>query len=266
MKAVIPAAGCGSRLRPLTRTISKEMILINNKPVIEYIIQEASIAGIKEFIVVVNKNKKDLIHYLSKFAKSHPDFTLNLAYQEKPLGLGHAIYCAKEYIDSAFAVLLPDNVLSSSTSAPLTAMLKQYNATSKSIILIMPVAKNEIRNYGIVDVNFDGNLMQIKRLVEKPEPQNSPSNLGILGRYILTPEIFPILEKIEKGHGGEIQLTDAIDILARQQPVYAYKFKDAYHDCGNVQGLLVCMKNYKMDFKKIPRYYNFLRELLKKVA
>ena len=267
MQAVIPAGGIGKRLKPLTNTISKEMVLIKDRPVIDHVIEEAYFAGIHEFIVVVNGNKKDLIQHLQYMQKMNNDIKIEMVYQDEPMGLGHAVYCAKDHLRGPFAVLLADNIFPHHPAqSPLTNMLYQHKSTGHSIILIMPVPIHKVKDYGIVEIRDSFGFIKIKKLIEKPKVHEAPSNLAITGRYILTPAIIPILEQLERGYNNEIQLTDGLDILAKTEPVYGFKIIESYHDCGNVPGLLACMRHFKIDLRQLPKQYGFLQTYIKNVA
>lgn len=262
-KAVLPVAGLGTRFLPATKVMPKEMMPIFNKPIIQYVIEEAMDAGIEEFIFVTGRGKViiedhfdisyELERHLDRSQKHHYKDLITkgipkpgkafFTRQQYPLGLGHAIGCAKVLLDDEpFAVLLPDEYLRHSPSC-MKAMVEIYNNTdAKNVLAYQEVDKAKVSNYGILDVgnNKEGNnhTIQIKGLVEKPDSNKAPSNLAIIGRYILQPEVFKFLEKAEQGVGGEIQLTDSIDKTISLHKTYGYNYKGERFDCGNPLGLL----------------------------
>ncbi|MBI4030350.1 MAG: UTP--glucose-1-phosphate uridylyltransferase [Proteobacteria bacterium] len=258
-KAVFPVAGLGTRFLPATKVLPKEILPLNDRPVIQHSWEEARAAGIEEFIFVSHP-RKDI---LQKHFEAQPDLEkileagnkkewlaavrestlpaekLHVTYQPEPLGLGHAVWCAKGLVgDEPFAVILPDDVFIADKPC-LAQMADIYNECGGNIVAVMEVAREETARYGVVDIKKDsGHLVDIKGLVEKPKPENAPSTLAVLGRYILQPEIFEHLEKGEKGAGGEIQLTDAMAKLIGVQPFHGYRFSGARYDCGTRAGFL----------------------------
>lgn len=257
-KAIIPAAGLGTRFLPATKAMPKEMLPIVDKPTIQYIIEEAVASGIEDIIIVTGKGKRaiedhfdsapeleknlvekgkfdllDKVHYSSTLANIH------YIRQREPNGLGHAVWCAKNFIgNEPFAVLLGDDIVQSEIPC-LQQLINQYEETNSSVIGVQQVPENETYRYGIIDpVTQNGRSYQVNNFVEKPEQGTAPSNLAIMGRYILTPEIFDFLEKQELGAGDEVQLTDAIQKLNAIQNVFAYDFEGKRFDVGEKLGFV----------------------------
>lgn len=256
-KAIIPAAGLGTRFLPATKAMPKEMLPIVDKPTIQYIIEEAMESGIEDLIIVTGKGKRAIEdHFDHNFEleqnliekekydlleKVRHSSGINLHYirQKEPKGLGHAVWCARKFIgNEPFAVLLGDDIVQAETPC-LKQLINEYENTSASVIGVQTVGDEQTHRYGIIDpLTKEGKLYQVNRFVEKPKQGTAPSNLAIMGRYILTPEIFEILEKQETGAGGEIQLTDAIQRLNEQQNVYAYDFDGKRYDVGEKLGFI----------------------------
>ncbi|MCD8844571.1 UTP--glucose-1-phosphate uridylyltransferase GalU [Staphylococcus gallinarum] len=257
-KAIIPAAGLGTRFLPATKAMPKEMLPILDKPTIQYIVEEAVAAGIEDIIIVTGKhkraiedhfdNQKELEMILEEKGKQdlldevqHSSNLANMFYvrQKEQKGLGHAIWSAKQFIgNEPFAVLLGDDIVQSEVPA-IKQLMNQYDDTGKSIIGVQQVNENETHRYGIVDpAESNEGLFSVNKFVEKPEPGTAPSNLAIMGRYVLTPQIFDYLEKQEIGAGGEIQLTDAIERLNKGDKVYAFDFNGERYDVGEKLGFV----------------------------
>ncbi|MEB8102993.1 MULTISPECIES: UTP--glucose-1-phosphate uridylyltransferase GalU [Staphylococcus] len=257
-KAIIPAAGLGTRFLPATKAMPKEMLPILDKPTIQYIVEEAVAAGIEDIIIVTGKhkraiedhfdNQKELEMILDEKGKEdllkdvqYPSNLANMFYvrQKEQKGLGHAIWTAKQFIgEEPFAVLLGDDIVQSETPA-IKQLMNQYDKTGKSIIGVQQVEENETHRYGIVEpLESTEGLFSVQKFVEKPKEGTSPSNLAIMGRYVLTPDIFNYLEKQEIGTGGEIQLTDAIEYLNNDDCVYAYDFEGDRYDVGEKTGFV----------------------------
>ena len=256
-KAIIPAAGLGTRFLPATKAMPKEMLPIVDKPTIQYIIEEAIESGIEDIIIVTGKGKRaiedhfdhnfeleqNLIgkekHDLLEKVKHSSEINLHYIRQKEPKGLGHAVWCARKFIgDEPFAVLLGDDIVEADTPC-LKQLINEYEKTSSSVIGVQTVADDQTHRYGIIDpLEKDGKLRKVTRFVEKPEKGTAPSNLAIMGRYVLTPEIFDLLESQETGAGGEIQLTDAIQHLNELQSVYAYDFQGTRYDVGEKFGFI----------------------------
>lgn len=256
-KAIIPAAGLGTRFLPATKAMPKEMLPIVDKPTIQYIVEEAIASGIEDIIVVTGKGKRaiedhfdiafELEHSLAEKGKldilkkvqQSSNVEIHYIRQKEAKGLGHAVWCARNFIgDEPFAVLLGDDIVQS--DVPCTRQLiEQYEKTGKSVIGVQTVGPDQTDRYGIVDpLEKFGRLNKVNRFVEKPPKGEEPSNLAIMGRYVLTPEIFDYLGKHETGSGGEIQLTDAIQKLNEDVGVYAYDFEGIRYDVGEKLGFI----------------------------
>ncbi len=257
-KAVIPAAGLGTRFLPATKAQPKEMLPIVDKPTIQYIIEEAAAAGVEDIIVVTGRNKRSIEDHfdrsielemelekgakeeLLKLVRDIPEIAnIHFIRQKQPLGLGHAVLTASHFIgDEPFAVLLGDDVVISKKPC-LQQMVEVFSEYKTSILGVQQVSEDVVHKYGIVDCrNVDDRVFKVKDLVEKPAREEAPSNIAILGRYILTPAIFSYLETQEKGAGGEIQLTDSLKRLAHDEAMYAYVFKGHRYDGGSKLGFL----------------------------
>lgn len=258
-KVVFPVAGLGSRFLPATKSIPKEMLPIIDKPLIQYAVDEAIDAGFSELIFITGNTKKaiqdhfkfnpdlnisnlteDKKNFLSEMHRVIPSHvSCKYIIQDEPLGLGHAILQAKEAIgEDPFAVVLADDLIDSKQGV-LKQMLDHYNDENSSIISVQKIMKSESINYGIIEfkeVNKD--LMKIINIVEKPSPENAPSNYGVVGRYIFSSKIFSMLDKVSAGVGNEIQLTDAIKLLLKTNPIYSYKFNGTRYDCGTKIGFI----------------------------
>lgn len=258
-KAVFPVAGLGTRFLPATKAIPKEMLTVVDRPVIQYVVDEAREAGIEHFIFVTGRNKAviedhfdiqfELYDTLEQRGKSEvlerlqqlqpsPGQT-SFTRQQVPLGLGHAVWCARELVgDEPFALLLPDMIMQSRKSC-LASMVELYENTGSNIVAVQECDPAEAHKYGIVGRGEAAHTgFRITGMVEKPAPGTAPSNLYINGRYILQPEIFGILEGQERGTGNEIQLTDAMLRLARDQPFYGYRYEGRTYDCGSPEGFV----------------------------
>ena len=258
-KVVFPVAGLGSRFLPATKSIPKEMLPIIDKPLIQYAVDEALDAGFSELIFITGNTKKaiqdhfkfnpdlnisnlteDKKNFLSEIHRVIPSHvSCKYIIQDEPLGLGHAILQAKEAIgEDPFAVVLADDLIDSKQGV-LKQMLDHYKDENSSIISVQKIMKSESINYGIIEfkeVNKD--LMKIINIVEKPSPENAPSNYGVVGRYIFSSMIFSMLDKVSAGVGNEIQLTDAIKLLLKTNPIYSYKFSGNRYDCGTKIGFI----------------------------
>lgn len=257
-KAIIPAAGLGTRFLPATKAQPKEMLPIVDKPTIQYIVEEAVASGIEDIIIVTGRTKKAIEDHFDKsvelemeLEKKHNKELLEIARsvsqianiyyirQKEPKGLGHAVLTAKTFIgDEPFAVLLGDDIIDAKKPA-LLQMMEMYDQYQSSILGVQTVAHTEVNKYGIVDgEQIADRMYTVKDMVEKPQIDKAPSNVAVLGRYIITPAIFSYLEKQEIGAGGEIQLTDALNKLAKKEPMYAYDFEGKRYDVGNKMGFL----------------------------
>ncbi|MCM3029704.1 UTP--glucose-1-phosphate uridylyltransferase GalU [Niallia sp. MER 6] len=256
-KAIIPAAGLGTRFLPATKAMPKEMLPIVDKPTIQYIVEEAIASGIEDIIIVTGKGKRAIEDHfdnaweleenlvakekfdLLKKVKESSNVDIHYIRQKEPKGLGHAVWCARNFIgDEPFAVLLGDDIVDSEYPC-LGQLMSQYDQTLSSVIGVQVVPDSETHRYGIVDpIDDSGRRHQVKKFVEKPKQGTAPSNLAIIGRYIFTPEIFRFLEEQEVGAGGEIQLTDAIEKLNQIQRVFAYEFEGNRYDVGEQLGFI----------------------------
>lgn len=283
-KAIIPAAGLGTRFLPATKAMPKEMLPIVDKPTIQYIIEEAVAAGIEDIIIVTGKNKRaiedhfdrapalemELINkgkneLLEKVQFSSTLANIHYIRQQEAKGLGHAVLSARTFIgDEPFAVLLGDDIVQSETPG-IGQLMAQYDEVGSSVIGVKQVPANETHRYGIIDpATKDGRSYEVTKFVEKPKEGTSPSNLAIMGRYVLTPEIFDYLAKQEAGAGGEIQLTDAIQALNEQEKVYAYEFEGRRFDVGEKLGFVKTTIEFALQNEEIGEDVRlFLKELLK---
>lgn len=266
-KAIIPAAGLGTRFLPATKAQPKEMLPIVDKPTIQYIIEEAVASGIEEILIVTGRNKKciedhfdksvELEYELEKAGKSElldlvKDITdmvdIHYIRQKEPKGLGHAISCARTFVgDEPFAVLLGDDVVYNDEKPCLKQLIDCYSEYHTSILGVQTVPEKDTNKYGIVNgIHIEGDVYKVTDLVEKPDIDKAPSNIAILGRYILTPKIFEILDKTEPGKGGEIQLTDALLKLLDYEAIYAYDFEGKRYDVGDKLGFLKATVEYAL--------------------
>ena len=260
-KAVFPVAGLGTRFLPATKSIPKEIMTLVDRPLIQYAIDEARSAGIKDFIFVTSRGKSALEDYFdtapeleSALKKSGKEQLLEIlkstnmdsgaiAYlrQNRPLGLGHAVWCARKLIgDEPFAVLLPDDVIAAEQSC-LGQMVEAYEQTGGNMVAAMEVAPEKASSYGVLDIGEDmGSIVRAKGMVEKPKADEAPSNLAVIGRYILSPKVLNNLNRLKQGAGGEIQLTDAIAEEAGEggNGVYGFRFRGMRYDCGSKAGFL----------------------------
>ena len=241
-KAIIPAAGLGTRFLPATKAQPKEMLPIVDKPTIQYIIEEAVASGIEDIIVVTGRNKRSIEDHFDRSIELELELERSgrtEMLQKEPRGLGHAILAASHFIgNEPFAVLLGDDVVVSKKPC-LKQMLEVYGEYQTSILGVQTVAHEAVNKYGIVDGHMvDERVYKVDDMVEKPELDDAPTDVAVLGRYIITPQIFPLLETQAAGKGGEIQLTDALRRLAKEQPMYAYDFKGHRYDVGTKTGFL----------------------------
>ncbi len=284
-KAVFPVAGLGTRFIPATKAMAKEMLPVVDKPIIQYAVEEAFEAGIEQIIFVTGRGKKALEdHFDRSFEIEHAlqekgkddllkqiqelvpkTGTIIYTRQNQPLGLGHAIWCARDIVgDEPFAVLLADDLIQ--TDKPvLSEMVKKFDRLRASIAAVMEVEKDQTDKYGILDGRqVEKDIIRIDDMVEKPNPDEAPSNLAIIGRYILTPKIFDYLGKKEKGAGGEIQLTDAMKTLLKEQPIYGYKFKGKRFDCGDKAGFQMANLAFALERPDMrDKLIKFIKEIQK---
>lgn len=280
-KAIIPAAGMGTRFLPATKAMPKEMLPIVDKPTIQYIVEEAIASGIEDIIIVTSHTKRaiedhfdinfELEESLKKSGKlellekvKEAEIDIHYIRQKEPKGLGHAVWCARKFIgDEPFAVLLGDDIVQADTPG-LKQLIDKYDKTGNSVIGVQTVGEDETHRYGIVDpISKDGRLYEVKEFVEKPKLGTAPSNLAIMGRYVLTPEIFNHLDKQQIGAGGEIQLTDAIQMLNEEQQVYAYDFEGKRYDVGEIMGFVKTTVEFALKDDRIKDEFEvYLKSLL----
>ena len=257
-KAIIPAAGLGTRFLPATKSQPKEMLPIIDKPTLQYIIEEAIESGIEEILIITGRNKRSIEDHFDKSVELELELErkgkldllelvqdisnmIDIHYirQKEPKGLGDAIYCARHFIgDEPFAVLLGDDIVDSKVPC-LKQLIDCYDEYKTSVIGVQEVDEEDVDKYGILKVkHIEDRVYKVKDMIEKPSIDMAPSNIAILGRYIITPSIFEILENQQVGIGGEVQLTDALRTLARQEAIYAYNFEGKRYDVGDKLGFL----------------------------
>lgn len=269
-KAIIPAAGFGTRFLPATKAVPKEMLPIVDKPTIQYIVEEAVASGIEEILIITNcyksciENHFDVSFELEKKLEASKDqehlemvkeisnmANIYSVRQKNPRGLGHAVLCAKSFVgNEPFAILLGDDIVVNKNGKTATQQLVEaYEQYGGSVVGVQKVADSQVHKYGVVDPaeNINERCASVKGFVEKPKKEEAPSNFAILGRYVLTPEIFDLLETQEAGKGNEIQLTDAIDRLTKQQKVFAYDFEGVRYDVGDKAGFLKAQIDFALD-------------------
>ena len=280
-KAVIPAAGLGTRFLPLTKSMPKEMLPIIDKPVIHYVVEEAVEAGIEDIIIITGRGKRAIEDYFDtapeletrlksqkkneaiKRLKKLSEFP-NIHYirQKEPNGLGHAVLCAEQHIgNESFAVLLGDDIITNEQSCT-GQIISLYSRLKSSIISVEPVPQEKVSSYGIIKGTvIEPNLLKIEDIIEKPALDKAPSNLGAVGRYVFVPEIFDCLKKTGRGVGNEIQLTDAIRLLVKDHPVYAYQFKGKRYDTGDKVGYIETIIDFALQDEHLnPELMAFLQK------
>ena len=284
-KAVIPAAGLGTRFLPATKACPKEMLPIVDKATIQYIIEEALASVIKDILIITGHNKRSIEDHfdynpelelnlrehgkdeLLALVKEIGDINLHYIRQKEPKGLGHAILCAKSFVgDEPFAVLLGDDVVYNEEKPCLQQLLDVYDATGASVLGCQTVPQEKVSSYGIVasEATEDARIFKVNDMVEKPAVEEAPSRLAVLGRYVITPEIFAILEQTAPGRGGEIQLTDALKVLAKEQAMYAYDFVGRRYDVGDKQGYLEATVEYALRRPELrEKFLRYLQEMMK---
>jgi UTP--glucose-1-phosphate uridylyltransferase len=272
-KAVFPVAGLGTRFLPATKTVPKEMLPVIDKPLIQYAVDEAIDAGCDTLVFITNRYKHAVADYFDKAYELEqkleragkfeqlelvrhvlpPGVKTIFVTQAEALGLGHAVLCAKEVIgNEPLAVLLPDDLIWNRGPGALRQMADAAATSGCSVIAVQDVPPEKTASYGIVATqDFANRQGRIERIVEKPSPEDAPSNLAVVGRYILSPRIFDLLEQTTPGAGGEIQLTDAIDRLLKQECVDAYRFRGTRFDCGTHIGLIEATIRYALDHEKL---------------
>ncbi|WP_243388203.1 UTP--glucose-1-phosphate uridylyltransferase GalU [Bacillus kexueae] len=283
-KAIIPAAGLGTRFLPATKAMPKEMLPIVDKPTIQYIVEEAIESGIEDIIIVTGKGKRAIEDHFDhafeleqnlmekqKFELlekvKHASDLANIHYirQKEPKGLGHAVWCARKFIgDEPFAVLLGDDIVQAEKPC-LRQLIEEYEQTQASVIGVQTVPESETHRYGIIDpIGQNGRRYQVRQFVEKPKQGTAPSNLAIMGRYVLNPEIFMFLEEQQIGAGGEIQLTDAIQRLNEIQRVFAYDFEGKRYDVGEKLGFIKTTVEFALNHEDLKEdVMKFMEDLLK---
>ena len=284
-KAVIPAAGLGTRFLPATKAQPKEMLPIVDKPTLQYIIEEAVASGIEEILIITGRNKKSIEDHFDKSVElelelEHKGKTelleivqnisnmINIHYirQKEPKGLGDAVYCARHFIgDEPFAVMLGDDIVDNNEPC-LKQLMDAYDEYRTTILGVQKVAKEDTNKYGIIDAKFiEDRVYKVKDLVEKPDADKAPSNLAILGRYIITPEIFDILSDLPPGKGDEIQLTDASKELSKKEAMYAYDFEGKRYDVGDKLGFLEATVDFALKREELKDgFLDYLRKVCKK--
>ena len=281
--AVFPVAGMGTRFLPATKASPKEMLPIVDKPLIQYAAEEAVEAGIETLIFITGRNKLNIPNHFDKayeieseLKKKNKKKELELIdilptnvkciyiRQSEALGLGHAVLCAKSAVgNNPFAVILADDIILTKKQGCLKQMTNKYDDLQSSIVAIEKVNKNLVQEYGIIGgYKNDKNDWELDKIIEKPKIEEAPSNMGVVGRYILTPSIFDILENTKTGSGGEIQLTDAIATQIMKEKVYAYEFRGKRFDCGNKLGFLKATIEYGLNHKELSEELkSYLKDL-----
>lgn len=287
-KAILPVAGLGTRFLPASKSIPKEMVTVVDRPAIEYVVKEAVAAGIEQIILVTHSSKASIENYFDRNFELEttlehkkkfdllkeiteilpPHVSVISVRQPQPFGLGHAVLCAKSVVgDDDFAVLLPDVLVKdSSETNDLSLMIQRFNESHASQIMVEAVPDHMVDQYGIVDVAFipaEGHSIQMQGIVEKPAVDAAPSNLSVVGRYILPAKIMQLLENTPKGAGNEIQLTDAIAALQATDTVEAYRMKGQTFDCGSKLGYLKAVLHYGVDHPKLGEEFKVLIKELK---
>ncbi len=282
-KVIIPAAGLGTRFLPATKAQPKEMLPIVDKPTIQYIVEEALASGIEDILIITGRNKRSIEDHFDKSVEleielrkknkldllSHMESlskAVNIHYirQKEPLGLGHAIYCAKSFIgNEPFAVMLGDDIVKSNKPC-LQQLIEIYNRYKTSVLGVQKVSPQEVSKYGIVDCKMiDQYVYKVDNLVEKPDTEDAPSNIAIMGRYIITPQVFSILEHLKPGKSGEIQLTDALKELNEMEAIYAYNFQGKRYDVGDKLGYLQATVEFALDREDLNEAFRvYLQELV----
>lgn len=283
-KAVIPAAGLGTRFLPATKAQPKEMLPIVDKPTLQYIIEEAVASGIEEILIITGRNKKSIEDHFDRsvelelelehkgkvemleMVKSISNMVdIHFIRQKEPKGLGHAIYCAKSFVgNEPFAVMLGDDIVYNEGKPCLRQLMDCYDEYKTSVLGVQTVLDGDVDKYGIVDgLKIEGNVTKVKGLVEKPSVDEAPGNMAILGRYIITPSIFEILERTKPGKGGEIQLTDALLELMSEEAIYAYNFEGRRYDVGDKLGFLEATVEYALRKPELKdAFIEYLKSIL----
>ncbi len=286
-KAVIPAAGLGTRFLPATKASPKEMLPLVDKPLIQYVVEEAVASGIEDIIVVTGRGKRAIEDHFDRSLEleenlkgtgkaqllhqmQHISSLANFCYVRQPeaLGLGHAVLCAQHLIgDEPFAIILGDEIIDAPTPA-LAQLIHIYRKHSGPVLGVQSIPREEVSRYGIVDPKPLGKgLHRVLDLVEKPAPADAPSTLAVIGRYVLPPDVFPILRKTSPGKNGEIQLTDALRQLAKHHPMYAHEVQGQRHDAGDKLGFLIATVEFALKNPSLgPAFRNYLRQRVRPAA
>lgn len=286
-KAVFPVAGLGTRFLPATKAAPKEMLSVVDKPIIQYAVEEAYAAGIRHMVFVTGRSKRSIEdHFDTSFELEHEleaagkfellevirsikpaDMVCSFVRQPRALGLGHAVLCAEPLVgNEPFAVLLADDLMVGKNGGPnvLAQMVKAFEQTQSSILAVQEVPLEHVSRYGIVaGQETTGALTKVEKIVEKPKPENAPSQLGVAGRYILKPRIFDEIRRIPKGVGGEIQLTDAISSLLQYEAIFAYAYEGKRYDCGSKEGFLEATVELALQHPQVGEKF---REYLKTLS
>ena len=284
-KAIIPAAGFGTRFLPATKSQPKEMLPVVDKPTIQYIVEEAVASGIEDILIVIGRYKSSIEDHFDRSVELEAELekkgkydmlqqiqdiagiaNIQFVWQKTALGLGHAVYCAKNFIgNEPFAVMLGDDIVDNPGYPCLKQMMDIYEREQCSILGVKEVAQKDVHKYGIVDgVKVADGIYTVNNLVEKPKPEAAPSNVAIMGRYIITPAIFDILERTAPGAGNEIQLTDALKTLAMKEKMLAYAFKGRRHDVGDKLGFLQATVEFALQRDNLrDDFLNYLEGIVK---
>ena len=283
-KAVIPAAGFGTRFLPATKAVPKEMLPIVDKPTIQYIVEEAIASGIEDLLIITSRGKDALVNHFDKAyeletilerdgkqemlnAVREVSDKINVQFvrQKEQKGLGHAVLCAKSFVgNEPFAVMLGDDVVVAEKPC-LRQLIEQFDKYNATVLGVQKVGMDQVSKYGIVDCdNVEGRMYKLKGMVEKPKKEDAPSDIAVLGRYVITPAIFGCLEKTPKGAGGEIQLTDALVMLAKNEDMYAYDFEGRRYDIGSKQGFLQATVDFALSRDDLKdEFAEYLKEVTK---
>lgn len=283
-KAVIPAAGFGTRFLPATKAVPKEMLPIVDKPTIQYIVEEAVSAGIKDLLIITSRGKDALVNHFDKayeleavlerdgkdemlraVREVSDKINVHFIRQREQKGLGHAVLCAKSFVgNEPFAVMLGDDVVVSEKPC-IGQLTEQYERYGATVLGVQRVGMEQVSKYGIVDCeNVEGRMYALKGMVEKPKKEDAPSDIAVLGRYVITPAIFDCLERTPKGAGGEIQLTDALVMLSEYEKIYAYDFVGKRYDIGSKQGFLRATVDFALAREDLKdEFSEYLREIVK---
>lgn len=284
-KAVIPAAGLGTRFLPATKATPKEMLPIVDKPTIQYIIEEAIASGITEFLIITGRTKRSIEDHFDRnieleyelkskvkqdlfdMVRAIGEINIHYIRQKEPKGLGHAILCAKQFIaGEPFAVLLGDDVVYNEEKPALRQLIDVYSTTGGSVLGCQEVETQQVSSYGIVSIadTDDNRIFKVTDMVEKPAVKEAPSRMAVLGRYVIAPEIFKILENTKPGKGNEIQLTDALQVLAQEKDVFAYNFEGRRYDVGDKQGFLEATVEYALRRNDLrDQFLTYLKNVVK---